>query len=74
MLTLRRRTLDMCWYLLIPFGIVSATIEGRDTFANVSAVGIYTDEVLDSYRGKNRLEVSEELPKPTQKLRLTFNR
>jgi hypothetical protein len=29
--------------------------------ADAFAVGIYTEQVLDSYRGKNRLEVSPEL-------------
>jgi len=30
--------------------------------ANHTSVGIYTDTVLDSYRGKNRLEVSDSSP------------
>ena len=53
-----RHTLAMCWSLSIRFEIVSAN--NTPPLARESshaAVGIYTDQVLDSYRGKNRLEV-----------------
>ena len=54
----RRHTLAMCWCLSIRFEIVRPTSSGKGVRALIKIVGIYTDKVLDSYRGKNRLEVA----------------
>lgn len=59
-----RHTSAMYWYPLIPSEIVSTTFSVQPTVsllrgkhADRSKVGIYTDAVLESYQGKNRLEV-----------------
>jgi len=56
---LRRRILAMCWFPSIHSEIVSrvpyrTSLQFADSCV---LVGIYTDKVLDSYKGKNRLEV-----------------
>lgn len=52
-------TSAMSWSLSIRFGIVSASSYEKcgSEKADQATVGIYTDTVLDSYRGRNRLEV-----------------
>jgi hypothetical protein len=49
----------MCWFLLIPSRTVSIPLKRKGLLLTFCPVGIYTDTVLDSYRGKNRLEVSD---------------
>ena len=46
----------MCWFQLIRSRIVSKKQDNLSLML-ILAVGIYTDSVLDSYRGRNRLEV-----------------
>lgn len=52
---------DMCWCLSTRFEIVCRKrlrpLCRRAQLTNDCPVGIYTDQVLESYRGKNRLEV-----------------
>jgi myosin-1 len=54
-----RRILAMCWFPSTRSETVSRFVYRTGfQYADSSAlVGIYTDKVLDSYKGKNRLEV-----------------
>ena len=52
-----RHTSVMCWCQSTRSATVSLKIPVFQATANHQAVGIYTDQVLDSYRGRNRLEV-----------------
>ena len=54
-----RHTLDMCLSLSILSEIVSTTEALAERCTDCRPVGIYTDDVLNSYKGKNRLEVGE---------------
>ncbi len=49
----------MCWYQSIHSKTVRGPPSDRsdETATDLMLVGIYTDEVLAKYRGKNRLEV-----------------
>jgi hypothetical protein len=52
-----RHTLAMCWCLSILSETVSIGAAHADFLSDRRTVGIYTDDVLNSYKGKNRLEV-----------------
>ena len=53
-----RRILAMSWFRSIPSETVSTITQNWEPRgADHVPVGIYTDKVLDSYRGKNRLEM-----------------
>ena len=47
----------MCWSRSIRSATVRTDIGIRDLSADQATVGIYTDQLLHSYQGKNRLEV-----------------
>ncbi len=57
----------MCWSRSIRSATVRTDIGIRDLSADQATVGIYTDQLLHSYQGKNRLEVGayfgRELPR-----------
>ena len=60
MLTIaNRHTLDMCLSLSILSEIVSTAEALVEHCTDCHPVGIYTDDVLNSYKGKNRLEVGK---------------
>ena len=52
-----RHILDMCLCLSTRSEIVSTAKAFAEPCADCRPVGIYTDDVLNSYKGKNRLEV-----------------